>query len=337
MNMNDELGIHERGDGDLARLLGTAGARSRPAADATARVRAAVESEWRKVVASRRRTRLQVTWASAAGVALAAVGVWLARPLYRAEPGPVASLARVVGQVELDHGDGHWSRLANGAVVRAGDTLRSSPAGRAALRTGGGVEIRLDVDTELAFNDAGDADLARGAVYVDSGPAGTARAAGFTLDTPLGRVQHLGTQYAARLGDDDLEVAVREGRVEVREKRGVVLGSAGELLTIGEGGVTRSALPPSASDWDWVASVVPPFDIQGRSVDSFLAWAARETGRLVVYASPQAESDARRILLSGTIEGLTPDQALDAALSTTSLRCVVTGGEIRIEEAARQE
>ena len=75
----------------------------------------------------------------------------------------------------------------------------------------------------------------------------------------------------------------------------------------------------------------PPFSIEGRSVDEFLGWAARETGRQVVYASPDIEQQARRVTLSGTVEGLAPDQALAAVLATTSLRPVVDREQIGIE------
>jgi len=52
----------------------------------------------------------------------------------------------------------------------------------------------------------------------------------------------------------------------------------------------------------------------------FLTWAARETGREVLFATPESEAEASRVMLSGSIEGLTPEAALTAVLSTTSLR-----------------
>ena len=90
-----------------------------------------------------------------------------------------------------------------------------------------------------------------------------------------------------------------------------MLGGAGELLTISDGGTTRSRLAPSASQWKWVNEVTPPFSIEGRSVDDFLTWAGRETGRTVVYSSAAAESQARSVTLRGTVEGLAPDLAVE--------------------------
>ena len=248
--------------------------------------------------------------------------------------GPVASLARVVGDVQIDAGDGRWTALAAGSVVPANAVIRTGSAGRAAIGMKDGIELRLDSRTQLAFNDAHEASLSHGAVYVDSGSESGAPAADFVLTTPIGSVRHLGTQYQARLADGELQVGVREGRVDVGTSRGPVLGGAGELLTIKDTGATRSRLAPTASQWKWVNEVTPPYSIEGRSVDDFLTWAGRETGRKVVYSSPAARSQARSVTLRGTVEGLAPDLAVNTVLATTSLRPVVDDDEITIDTAA---
>ena len=69
------------------------------------------------------------------------------------------------------------------------------------------LNCRLDSNTQLAFNDAHEASLSQGAVYVDSGSEAGARAADFLLETPVGSVRHLGTQYEARVTDGELRVA----------------------------------------------------------------------------------------------------------------------------------
>jgi ferric-dicitrate binding protein FerR (iron transport regulator) len=272
----------------------------------------------------------------AAGFAVAAVGAWLARPLYLPEAATVATLTRVVGNVEASSGDGRWVRLANGAGVKSGDMLRTGRDGRTAITLSSGVQLRLDTGTQLALNDVEDAALARGAVYVDSGAGTGAPAAQFVLDTPAGDVRHLGTQYEARLDGSVLQVGVREGRVEVSGVHGAVLAEAGELLAVsGTGQVTRSTRAPNASAWDWVHGVTPPFSIEGRTVDEFLAWAGRETGRTVEYASPEVARQARSVTLNGTVEGLPPENALAAVLATTSLEPTLMDDEIRIESKTR--
>jgi ferric-dicitrate binding protein FerR (iron transport regulator) len=333
-NMHDEKFPAGQDDGDLARLLAATGPRKQPSDRATVEVRAAVEAQWRRSVTARQARRRYTSWAAAAGVAAAAVAVWMARPLYLPAAEPVASLARVVGDAQMDSGDGRWTPLAAGSVVKAGAVIRTGSTGRVAITMKKGVAVRLDSDTRLAFNDASEATLSQGAVYVDSGPEAAATAGAFLLDTPVGTVRHVGTQYEARLVDGELRVGVREGRVEVSDAHESVFGSAGEVVTISGNGAARSRLSPTSADWRWVNDVTPPFSIEGRSVKEFMAWAGRETGRKVVYSSPVAERQARSVTLRGTVEGLAPDQAVTAVLATTSLRPAVEDEQITIDATA---
>jgi ferric-dicitrate binding protein FerR (iron transport regulator) len=297
-------------------------------------VRASVEAEWRATLATRQRRRHFSVWATAAGVAVAAVAVWVARPLVQPGHETAASFARVVGDVQQNTGNGRWTPVVAADSIEAGTQLRTGTGGRAAIRLRDGLELRLDSRTLLALEDAQHAALSKGAVYVDSGATTGAPGPEFALETPAGTVRHLGTQYEARVVDGSLRVAVREGRVQIGSPGGDVLGDAGEQLTLSDGQVVRSRVAPTAKDWDWVATITPPFSIEGRSVDAFLAWAGRETGRAVVYVSPETARQARGVVLSGTVDGLTPDEAVVAVLSTTSLRPVVEAEHIRIDASA---
>jgi ferric-dicitrate binding protein FerR (iron transport regulator) len=328
LDMTDE-------DRDLAALIRAAGPLARPAAGAAAEVRSALQSEWRDMLATRRRRRTFMGWAAAAGVGFAALTLWTARPLYLPAGDPLATLARVEGQVEYrDGSSGDWTSATFSLKLKAGDRLRTGRAGRVALTLGGGLDIRLDSGTQLALVDSGHVALAQGALYLDSGNATEARANDLQVGTPLGDVSHLGTQYEARLDDGTLQVAVREGRVKVGVRGVDVLAKAGEQIRVADTVVSRTALPTNSDQWSWVSAITPPFPIEGKSVADFLSWAARETGRSVEYSSPEVARQARGIVLRGSITGLTPDQAVGAVLSTTPLRPEILGDRIRVEGSA---
>jgi len=331
--MNEKTQPEMTDDSDVAALLRAAGTRPAATAQAMGEVRAAVEAEWRTTIAARRHRRLVTGWAAAASVTVAALGVWLVRPLLQVEPQVVASLTRTVGSVEQNVGDGRWTPVATSAPLVSGAQLRTARDGRAALQLENGLELRLDARTLVAFEDTGRARLSQGAVYVDSGsPPGTP-GPGFVLDTPAGPVAHLGTQYEARIVDGSVRLGVREGRVRLSHASGDLVGAAGESITVRGNEVIRAPLAPTAPEWNWVADVTPPFSIEGRSVEDFLVWAARQTGRTIVYASPAAAQQARRAMLSGTVDGLTPDEAVRAVLSTTSLAPDIGPERIRVEAA----
>lgn len=319
----------------VAALLRAAGPRPMPSAETMAAARAAVEAEWRSVSAARASARRPASrytgwFAAAASVAVAAVAVWVVRSNVSAPATTVASLARVEGEVQMDAGDGQWTRLAANDSIREGAQLRTSAGGRAALALTNGVELRLDESTRLAFDDPGRATLAEGAVYVDSGASPGAASRDLVLDTPAGRVRHLGTQYLARVDGSQLRVGVREGRVALEGPAGTAIGVPGEQLTVSDGHVSRAPLAANAADWQWIAAVTPAFSLQGRTVEEFLVWAARETGRTIVYATPSAGQQARSVTLSGSVEGLAPDAAVRAVLSTTSLHPEIGADHIRI-------
>ena len=339
--MNDHtLQDDRRGeDADLAALLRSVGPRPTPAADITAEVRAAVAAEWRATVAARQpKRRFTQPWlALAASVAVVAVAVGVALPRWKAAGGPVATVARVTGDAEIRHStDGTWQPLTATSPVAASDEIRTSRSGRVALRRPDGLEVRLDTDTQLAFAGGELARLATGSVYVDAGTPGSGRGE-FVVGTPYGDVRHVGTQYLASVQVDALLVTVREGSIAVDRGQVPVVARAGESLAVHQNGsVARAQIDPHGQAWHWAAAVAPEFTIEGRSLDEFLAWAGRETGRKIVYTSADAAREAEQTQLKGSTSGLSPEAAVAAVFaSQPALHHVIAGGQIRIERAGR--
>ena len=322
-------------DEAIARLLKGAGGRDQPDAAIAAQVRAAVESEWRELVSARRRRRNFTFSAAAAGVAAAAIAVWLAVPLLDHEQPVVATLVQSSGAVEYRDGPrADWAPLGAGATVSSRQEIRTSGSSRAAFELASGLELRIDRASRLVFDESEVASLEQGAAYVDSGTSPGALASRFALRTAAGTVRHVGTQYEVRLDANRLRVAIREGSVRIDTPDGAVSGVAGEQLLVDEGRVTRSDLPAHDPAWDWVGAVAPTFVIEGRTLAEFLRWASRETGRGLLYASDEAEREAARIVLRGSIEGLRPDESIAAVGSTTGLAVEVRAGRIEVHFAA---
>jgi ferric-dicitrate binding protein FerR (iron transport regulator) len=334
--MNDPRFDDERPETDLERLLQAAGPRERPSAEVAAAVRAAVADEWRATVSARRARTSRTRWfAAAASVAAAVVAVWLVVPRLTS-PVQVAAVQRVEGPAQVRHGDdGEWQALDARGTVLGTDVVRTAAGGRVALRRLDGLEIRIDTGTTVAFRAIDQATLESGRIYVDAGPARD-NADGFTVGTPLGNVRHLGTQYSVALLPEALDVAVREGQVAI-DGHGdePVVGHAGERLRLAtDGRIARESVPPHDASWRWAESIAPAFEIDGRSLDAFLAWAARETGRQLVYGSPAVARTAEELQLKGSVAGMSPETAVAAVMTTTpSLRHRYSGAQLRIEPA----
>ena len=318
-------------DSDIERLLQVTGARPQPPAALAQRARARLHDEWLTIVAARRMRRRRITGiALAASILLAAVGAWLIAPQVQQPDVMVASVVLARGDLRVADGwAGRWRPVADGENLHAGQQLMTGPEGRGALLLPGGLSLRLDHGTRLALRGAVRFDLERGSVYLDTGAAGSASGP-FVVGTPIGEVQHLGTQYEVRLNESAVSIRIREGRVGLlRQGAPVTEGRAGERLQIESSGrVTRGETDTYGASWSWVTATAPGFDLDGRTLAEFLGWVARELGQPVAYDSPAVAEEARAVVLSGSVTGLTPDQALTAVMATTQLRATVGNGQI---------
>jgi ferric-dicitrate binding protein FerR (iron transport regulator) len=303
-------------DAEIAELLRQVGTREEPSADTMRDVEAAVQAEWRHVLAQRQRRRTAI-WAAAASVCALAVGAFFTVRLMDTQGQPVATLLRTDGEVFLASDGQQWSRIRAGQRIAVGNSIRSDA--RAALQLDSGLAVRADRGTSFKITDTDRLALNVGAVYVDSRGAAVGNA--LVIETHAGSVRHLGTQYQVRTRRDGIDVSVREGRVMIEGEGGSNVAAAGEHLSISmQGSVQRAALAPTDEQWRWASEVAPTFVIENASLATFLDWISHETGRPLVYATPTARSAAAGEILHGSIEGLALDVALAAVLATTSLR-----------------
>lgn len=323
--------------GQLVRL---AGRRPMPDPAHVARARTAAHEEWRRLV--RRRTWRRPVWGlTAAVLALATVGalVWR-QPLEPAAPvvGVDMGVVEVVkGMVLVRRADGWPHAVARGARLRAGNRIETGTDGRTVLSIAG-ASVRLNHASAVDLS--GDAlALARGAVYVDTGAvepgANVAHPqAGLRVSTPLGTVSHLGTQFEVRFSGDELRVSVREGAVAVDRADERWTSQAGErLLVRADRPVERRPLAPFAPEWTWIQDVPQPFRLDGATVPQFLDWASRELGARWAYERPEMRRRAQHIVLHGSLDDLTPDEALAAVLPTCGLRAVRARDRLVVVEA----
>lgn len=318
-------------DEDIEQVLKSAGPRPRPPVEVERAVRKRLHAEWLAMVAGKRRDRRrQTAFALAAGILVAAIGIWFAAPRLTEPPDVIATLAVAEGEMRVKSGwIPVWRQVVDSQPLLKGQTLETGPAGRGALTLPGGISVRLDSRSLLTITSAEHLTLDRGALYVDAGPA-VSPASRLDVMTPSGSVRHIGTQYEVRLMGKDVRLRVREGRIEWRARTGDIERSqTGEQLTIaGDGTVERRAIPRYGESWDWIAATAPVIDIEGLPLGRFLSWVGRELGREIAYASPHTASDVVGIVVHGSISGLTPTQALDAVLATTRLRAVIADGRI---------
>ena len=290
----------------IAKLLRLAGPRAAVPAGVRARVHAAAQQEWRRSVAARRRRRWAIPASLAAAVVLA---VMLDSPLTLVDPAPVATVTLVAGAGVQRHG------LVAGDPVYPGDSITTGDNG-VSLAFQNGLSLRLAAHSVAVVEALDDVRLTTGTVYADSGLRARAGRR-ITVHTDIGSVTDHGTQFAVGYDSGAMSVAVREGSVRIEARRAEYTADAGEKVTFRKGEEARYArLPPHDSSWRWAAALAPPFDIDRRPVIDFLHWAARETGKELVFATDGARLAAMATRLNGSVAGLTPSEAIEAVRPT---------------------
>jgi ferric-dicitrate binding protein FerR (iron transport regulator) len=307
-------------------LLRKAGRRVEPPEAAYQDVLAAASAAFHRKAGQRRQRR----WLAAAAAASIAVAIGLA--VQWQAPGSrrdVAAIERVVGGVELAHGDG-WKPLdERGGSLGTGRRLRTRADGRVALALAGIGSLRLAGDTEVLLDGERRLFVQRGTIYVDSG----AQTGGGRVEivTPGGTARDVGTQFELQVAGARLRLRVREGSVSIDRGGQSLTGTAGEEVMIDDmGEVARGTVAPASDAWAWAEALAPLPDIDGRPAAQLIRWVARETGRRLRYESPVVEDRAATVILHGDIRHLPPLAALEAMLATTDLEYVLDGDTIEI-------
>ena len=330
--MTNELDPRARGHDQIARLIAEAGPRPAPAAQLEQQVRAAVEEAWQQA-AARRRLRRGARWmAAAASLTVLTAGLlWVG--LYRhAVPAAAADATLLAVRGDVTVQARHEQRLiAAGSRLPAGTTVQSASNGFV-LMTVAADSLRLGPNSRLRIGAGGEVRLAAGRMYVEtSEPARGAPP--LVVKTPFGRVSHLGTQFQVRVRATAMAVSVRSGHVRVKDASGQVqhLAAGQEVQVLAGGQVQRRAVSPYGPQWAWADALVPDLPIDGRPLSAFLDWYAHEMGLHLVLVGQGTAAALRHTRLSGSIAGLTPNQALVAVMATTRFEYdTKVPGELRI-------
>ena len=325
----------------LAGLLRLAGPRQSPPPERIEQARAAAREAWQQELqiarfAKRRRiVRLSMIGLAAAAGLIIAV---LVRRAGDAAPAAGAVAARLEeGAVLVDNGP-----LSRGDAIRANATVSTDAGRRATLRLGNGAELRLDADSAVRFPAgaaAGTVALDRGGLFVNTGSTAAARRS-VEIRTAAGVARDIGTSFEVRVIGDATRVRVRDGIVQlvplVRTGGDAVAHTAGrgvELLATGTG-VARRDVETSGPEWNWIALAAPPLEVDGKTLPVFLDWVAREGGWTIRFADEALRRSASSIVLRGSIDGLTPEQALEAILPTCGLTHRIANGAVTIDRGS---
>ncbi|MFQ6678282.1 MAG: FecR domain-containing protein [Fidelibacterota bacterium] len=135
-----------------------------------------------------------------------------------------------LGKVEVQSsGNESWEKAKPNRPVFEGDIIKTAAKSRAEITLKGGGKVRLGENSELELNEASvkpmvknfKANLKRGNVFV-SAKAAFGEKKNVQLRTPTAVAAIRGTKYRAKAGEDESEVLVYNGKVDVNAAKNVI-------------------------------------------------------------------------------------------------------------------
>lgn len=325
----------------LATLMQVAGPRPEISGDVADRVYARVLEAWeaesrepqpeRVYAKVLRAWRRHTTWSRhrgwliPAGVAATALLAFFLLQQPEA-PAPVG-VARVDRLLSTGGGD-----VRVGQTVFAGDELVTAAGEGLGILLAGGESLRIGENTRVRFDAGNRLALLDGRLYADTGDF-VYRSGGLVVETAFGTVRDIGTQFAVVVGREQLDVAVREGRVDLEQSDRELMAVAGERLLVGtDGSYATQDVAPDADYWAWTTELAPAFDIADKSLLDFLKWVARESGLELSFSGNDIRLAAMRTDLHGSVAGFAPLEALQSVMATTAFVYRIEGGRIIVEK-----
>ena len=296
----------EDADNDVRRLLEMAGPRVQPPAAVEARVRAATMGAWQSLAAPSLISRPAVRIALAASLLVALVAGYLTTF-------PEDLEGRYVAEVIFASG-GYSVRNADDAVspnIIGGSIVQTSAEGRLLIEMQGGATVRMDQKTSATLHASSEIWLHSGRLYVDSAD----EAHPVRIITQYASITELGTQFEVSTQGERVVVAIREGQIALTLGSENISASArpgtGEILEIDGMEVTsRSQLSTLDSHWAWTQLSRPQFNLDDATFYEYLRWAARETGRTLMFESELVRQQTATNRKRGMVEAEQVDDVL---------------------------
>ena len=179
-----------------------------------------------------------------------------------------------LGKVEVQTAGGEaWEKAKPNRPVFEGDVIRTAPKSRAEITLQGGGKMRIGENSELELTAANvkpmaknfSANLKKGNIFV-SAKAVFGEKKSVSVRTPTAVAAIRGTKYRAKAGDDESEVLVYDGKVDVNAAKNIIderqekrksldPGSAPGKPKFTLGPVTEVSGPYEVTLEDWISLV----------------------------------------------------------------------------------
>ena len=204
--------------------------------------------------------------------------------------------------------------------------LKTNNNGFATITMNDNSEIRINSNSTLKLLNPSAIQLIEGEIYHD---ADNSQANHLTIKTSMGQINHIGTRYLVRKKQGRLQVAVRNGLIEISKNDKITQLSSGKKLEIDENGsLHESNILAYDQMWSWTQLAAQPFSTEGKSLHDFIIWYSHEHGYKINWN--QQKSRTKSVILSGQLANLTPAQQIKTIFLSTKFDYKINQGILTI-------
>lgn len=326
----DNTGNSRIPEAHLERLLKETGKRPEPPAEMAELVKANVKQVWqeevRKGAEQRASARRRTQWLGiAASLVVAITGLFFGLQT-TTTPIVAGQLVQVVATPEYRLANDDWRPLTSTVgELHLGMEIRTPVNAYASFKLGNGMHVRLKSDSQLILRGTDRLELLSGAVYAESPEA---LSNSVQVMTPFGVAEDIGTEFEVMVNPTSWRVQVREGQVSMVSDKHNLTAAAGQRITIADNHrVAEERVAATDSSWAWTHQVKEPFQLEGATLASYLAWWSSETGKQPIFSSAEDQALAATMKLHGRLDGLSLDDGLSAVLASTGFHVVDSTAE----------
>ena len=237
----------------------------------------------------------------------------------------------ISGQIETSQDQNNWSYLKTDSVIQSGDYIRTNKNNRILVELINGNIFKLDENSLIKVANMEELELLKGQIYVESNEHNNNNK--LLINTKLGSINHIGTQYNVKLEAESINISVRKGAVLIHNDDLDKEINKGFEISINENGEhQKSSIDAFDSKWQWTQVITQEYDIQDKTISQYLKWISNETGYPIVWDSNKSKNLSSTIKLSGSIKGLTPIESLQVILPTTTFNYNISETAIHISD-----
>ena len=283
---------------DLTAIFHGVSPRHAPSNDTKARAFSAVSEEWEQLQQRRQRVKKQRYFAMAASffVILSSVLMW---QVTRVTSLPVEL---VQGEILIDN-----TTIVGNVKISEGQQLTSLAASRWVINDD--IDVRLSQGAKVVWQKATELQLLTGDIYV-----ATHNDATFIVNTSFGTVTDIGTRFLVSTSPNNIEVAVREGKVNLTSKHGITQSEAvketmSSIIDASKNTVSQHKEASASKRWQWINDVSKGY--QSNQPLVLLRQIAQDLGVTLLINNKSLKQSLGSKTITGNFNQLPPLKALD--------------------------